>query len=128
RSSAARSIAMIACIVSSSVIGTQNVLELGTLDEFSNSRDEIRRVERVLAVDFGGGRIERLELFVRVRRSVAHPGDVGPGKQQLLGIDEPGVEERLRLLGASARVGLVHQAALLVHEAMQVAPRARELL
>ncbi len=74
------------------------------------------------------GGVERLDVFVDLRRHVAHARDVVAGEQQLVRVDVAGLDERLRLLRAAARIGRVNEPALAMHELVKVAPRPRELL
>jgi hypothetical protein len=59
---------------------------------------------------------------------VAHARHMFPGKQQVPRIDEAGLHEALGLLRAPAGIGFVHQAALVVQEIVEIAPRPRQLL
>src|SRR5712671_1878486 len=54
--------------------------------------------------------------------------DMLPSEQEMLWIDMAVLDETFGFLGAAAGVGLVHQAALVVHEAMQVAACAGQAL
>ena len=70
----------------------------------------------------------RVEPVKRIGGDVAHPCHVRAREQQSVRIEITGFDEPLRFLRAAARVGAVDEPALPVHEVVQVAACACELL
>src|SRR6267142_2401608 len=65
-----------------------------------------------------------LDLADRFGRDIPYPLDVLRNKQEVMRIDMPRFDEAPGLLRAATGVVLVHQAALVVHEAVKVAAGA----
>src|SRR5262245_1921535 len=72
--------------------------------------------------------IERFELLTLLLRNYSDLRYVLPREQQFFRIQISRLDEPLSLLGAPAWIRRVHQAALVLHERVQIAPRTRELL
>src|SRR5438093_216692 len=72
--------------------------------------------------------IERFEVLTLLLRNLPDLRYVLPRKQQFFRIQIPRLHEPLGLLRAAAWICGVHQAALVLHERVQIAPGAGELL
>jgi hypothetical protein len=82
----------------------------------------------VLTVDVGVLVVDGRDRLRRPRQNRTHLLDALAREQQVRRIDIAGLDEAAGLLGAPAGVRSIHEAALVVHEVVQVAPSAREAL
>src|SRR6266566_2734375 len=82
----------------------------------------------MVAKDFRALAIQRREGVRAHRRDLSDLANVLGRKDEAFGIDVPGVDEPVSLLRAAARIGAVHEATLVVHEAVQVTSRSSETL
>src|SRR6185369_14679012 len=69
-----------------------------------------------------------LDFPHRVPRDIAHPLEMLRNKQQPVRIDMAMLDKTASLFGATAGIARVHEAALVVHEAVQVAAGPGEAL
>src|ERR1051326_8651921 len=72
--------------------------------------------------------IQRFHAVNSLPGDLPHPRDVLARKQQTLRIDVTCMDECLRFLGAAARIVLVDEPALILHEVMKIAAGARLFL
>src|SRR5438874_2239776 len=101
-----------------------------TLQHAPKPTDLIRSLQkRVIPVN---GRVLSLDdIFdfpARLSSDILDVLDVPRNEQEMMGIDVARLNEALGLLRTPAAVVLVHQAALTIHEAVQVAAGARKTL
>src|SRR5262249_1774123 len=85
--------------------------------------------ERVIAVEGGVLALDDiLDLADRFRRDIPNALKMLWNEEEIPGIDMPFFDEASRFLRAAAGIVLVHQAALVVHEAVQVAASTSQAL
>jgi len=85
--------------------------------------------ERVLAEDLGMLPLNNIfDVADGFGSDILNALDMLPSEQEMLWINVAVLDETFGLLGAAAGVGLVHQAALVIHEARQVAACAGQAL
>src|SRR4051794_14431059 len=80
------------------------------------------------AMHLGIRDVERFEMFVRLRRQIADHVETRFSEEQILRVDVPGSNERLRLLRAPIGVRRIDEAALTVHELVKISARSGKLL
>ena len=98
-------------------------------DQVSHHLHEVRRpIERMSAVDLRAFVVQRLDSLIRLGRGFAHLADSLADKQEIFGIDMASLNETAGLLGTSAWIRRIHQAALVVHEVAQVPPSTGQAL
>src|SRR5919204_6125149 len=101
----------------------------GRFEQPAQYRDQITRlVKRMPAKDVGISAVECRERIRGRRRKLAHLLDSIAREQQLRRIDVAAPNEASGLASAPAGIGLIHEPALVVHEAVQIATRPRESL
>src|ERR1700752_4183721 len=80
------------------------------------------------AEDFRAFSVQCVNGLVHLRCDFPHLADSFADEQEVLGIDVARLYKAASLLGTPARVRLVYQSALVVHEAAQVALRTGQTL
>ena len=102
----------------------------GRLRILTEPADLVRRLKkRVIAINGRVLPVEDIFDFAnRAGRRFPDPPNVQGHEEQLMRIDVTGVDETLSLLGATAGVVCVHQAALVVHELVKIAAGSGQAL
>ena len=113
-----------------SSIQMQCLAQIRAFQHAAKPANLVRRLEkRVIAVDGGVLTLDDiLDLADRLGRDIPDSLDMLWNKHEVSGIDVPGFDEASGLLRAPAGVVLVHQAALVVHEAVEIAAGAGQAL
>ena len=101
----------------------------GSADQFAKSGRQIGRREKpVITEQFGVLSIERFEFMETMWSDITHTGQPAARKFHAFRIDVTRLHKTARFLRAPARVTSVDQAAFLIHELVEIAPRTGEKL